>query len=118
MKKTFRFYKTDAGSWYIDLPEWTDGIEALQMVEGADTMLDTVSNYGRECYLELSDMPFEGADVLVLQESLQDSITGGIYLMPYYKGNEINHQMWLCGVTEFVFKALPEKIYVGYDGEN
>ena len=114
MKKVFRFYKTDKGSWYIDLPEWTDGIEALQMVEGADTMLDTVSNNADECYLELSDTPFEGADILLLQESLQDSITGGIYMMPYYKGTEINHPMWLCGVTEFVFNGLPEKIYVGY----
>ncbi|WP_343691922.1 DUF6717 family protein [Chitinophaga sp.] len=114
MKKIFRFYKTDKGSWYIDLPEWTDGIEALQMVEGADTMLDTVSNQARECYLELSDSPFENADVLLLRENLEASITGGIYLMPHYKGTEINQQMWLCGVTTFVFNGLPEKIYVGY----
>ncbi|WPQ60597.1 DUF6717 family protein [Chitinophaga sancti] len=114
MKKTFRFYKTEKGSWYIDLPEWTDGIEALQMVEGADTMLDTVSNQSDEVYLELSDEPFEGADVLHLTENLQDSITGGIYMMPFYKGTEINHPMWLCGVTAFVFKGLPPLIYVGY----
>jgi hypothetical protein len=114
MKETFRFYKTDAGSWFIDLPEWTDDIACLRMVEGADTMLDIVSNQTSEVSLVLSEHPFEGADVLQLTEDLRDGIGGGMYLMPTYKGSDIQHAMWLCEVTEFVFKGLPPQIYVGY----
>lgn len=113
-KQTFRFYKTDAGSWYIDLPEWKDDIAALQMVEGADTMLDIVSNHTNECILDLSDYPFEGADVILLTEDMRNSIGGGMYIMPTYKGAHIQQPMWLCEVTEFVFKGLPHEIYVGY----
>ncbi|MBW8683853.1 DUF6717 family protein [Chitinophaga rhizophila] len=111
MKSTFRFYKTSGNKWYIDLPGWTDDIAALEMVLGADTMLDKVSGYTNECYLELSDEPFEGADPIRLIENLQQSIGGGNYLMEYFKGQPVNQEMWLCEVTEYVFAGLPEVIY-------
>lgn len=112
MKQTFRFYKTADGNWYIDLPEWGGAIDDLQMVEGADTMLDKVSGYTNECYLEMSDEPFEAADRIKLVEDLTHSVGGGNYLMETYKGEEVNHAMWLCQVTVDVFHALPKAIYV------
>ena len=45
MEFTKRFYKTDEGRWYIDLPEWLDNdmpIEALEMIDGADLYVKTV----------------------------------------------------------------------------
>ncbi|MFL9485169.1 DUF6717 family protein [Chitinophagaceae bacterium LWZ2-11] len=116
MRRTFRFYKTETNKWYIDLPEWTEGTAALEMVEGADTMLDKVSNNTNECYLELSDEPFENADTVKLVEDLRDSVGGGNYIMENYKGVPINHAMWLCEVTEYVFNDLPKFIYIGYPG--
>lgn len=112
MRKTFRFYKTPENRWYIDLPDWQDDISALEMVLGADTMLDKVSGYTNECFLDLSDEPFEGADPIKLIENLQQSIGGGNYLMEAFKGVTVNQEMWLCEVTEYVFAGLPELIYV------
>lgn len=114
MKQTFRFYKTASGRWYIDLPEWTGSIDDLEMVEGADTMLDKVSGYTNECHLEMSDEHFEEADVIRLVTDLSDSIGGGDYIMESYKGDTVNHEMWLCAVTVEVFGGLPFEIYVGY----
>ena len=114
MKAIFRFYKTSENKWYIDLPEWGGDLAELEMVEGADTMLDIVSGNNNECFLELSNEPFEKADTLILMKNLSDSIGGGDYLMESYKGEEINHNLWLCGVTESVFGEIPEVIYVGY----
>lgn len=114
MKQTFRFYKTPENKWYIHLPEWTGSISALEMVEGADTMLDKASNDTNECFLDLNDEPFEGADLTRLTENLKDSVGGGYYFMETYKGETINHTIWLCEVTEFVFGHLPETIYIGY----
>lgn len=82
------------------------------MVLGADTMLDKASEYTNECFLELSDGPFEGADVAKLIENLQQSIGGGNYLMETFKGVTVNQEMWLCEVTEYVFAGLPQLIYV------
>lgn len=114
MKDTFRFYKTAEGKWYIDLPEWGGSIDDLQMVEGADTMLDRVSGYTDECYLEMSDEPLEGADRIKLVEDLTTSVGGGNYIMETYKGEQINHAMWLCQIAVEVFYALPIAIYVSY----
>ena len=118
MRATFRFYKTADKRWYIDYPAWKGSIADLEMVEGADTMLDKVSGYQNECFLELSDEPFEGADVIKLVKDRTASYGGGDYLMETYKGEMVNHTMWLCFVTEHVFGGLPNEIYVGYPLNN
>ncbi|SHM86111.1 DUF6717 family protein [Chitinophaga sp. CF418] len=112
MRHTFRFYKTLSNRWYIDLPGWEGGIGELEMVEGADTMLDKISGDGNECFIDMSDEPFEGSDTVKLVSDLRDSIGGGNYIMETYKGEPVNHPMWLCAVTEHVFADLPEAIYV------
>jgi hypothetical protein len=114
MKQTFKFYKTASNRWYIDLPSYTGSVEDLEMVQEADTMLDKVSGFTNECYLELSNDPFEGADVIKLVDDLSDSVGGGDYIMPRCKGEVINHKMWLCSVTLKVFGSLPTIMYVGY----
>ena len=57
MEFTERFYKTDEGRWYIDLPEWLDNdmpIEALEMIDGADLLLDKLSKYSNEVIINFS----------------------------------------------------------------
>ena len=57
MEFTKRFYKTDEGRWYIDLPEWLDNdmpIEALEMIDGADLLLDKLSKYSNEVIINFS----------------------------------------------------------------
>jgi hypothetical protein len=44
MRQILRFYRTTEDRWYIDLPEWKGSIADLEMIEGADTMLDKLSN--------------------------------------------------------------------------
>jgi len=114
MREKFRFYKADSGRWYIDLPGWNGSIDELEMVQGADTMLDRVSGYTNECILEMSDEAFEGADTIQLVSDLSDSVGGGDYIMKSYKGEDIEHHMWLCAVTVQVFGILPAVIYVAF----
>ncbi|MET3500543.1 hypothetical protein ABIC45_002134 [Mucilaginibacter rubeus] len=58
---TYKFIKEDNGRWYIDLPDW-QGVKAdLEMVEGADTMLDYVGEGSNEVKLLLAEEPFEGS---------------------------------------------------------
>lgn len=112
MKQTFRFYKTTAKRWYIDLPEWEGSIDELEMIQGADTMLDMVSNNTVECHLTISEEPFDGADEIRLVTDLSDSVGGADYFMERYQDNIVNQNMWLCLVTVYVFNALPPLIYV------
>jgi hypothetical protein len=59
-----RFYKTPEGTWYIDLPDWTGSKAELQMVAGADTLLDEISDGKDEVTLEVSISPQPGFDII------------------------------------------------------
>lgn len=107
----YTFIKEDTGRWYIDLPEWPGSKAELEMVEGADTMLDYVGQGNNRVELLLSETPFDGASVLKLTKDLSDDIGGGMYLLASYNSNVLNQEMWLCQVTEYVFGHLPQAIY-------
>lgn len=112
MTGTFRFYKDQKNAWYVDLPDWNGSKAELEMVQGADTMLDKVSGNTVEVTLKMSDQTFDGAELLILQcARTTDAGGGGDYLLERYQAEEINYKLWLCEVVEWVFKDLPETIY-------
>jgi hypothetical protein len=118
MRSTFKFYKTTGGQWFIDLPSWKGDPAELQMVEGADTMLDTISANGDACVIEMSDENMDGAEVLTLIHAREPNLGGGgDYLLEKYGGTMIQHKLWLCAVTEFVFGHLPQKIWFRGKGD-
>lgn len=111
---TYRFIKEGA-NWYIDLPEYIEngGNKGdLQMVEGADTMLDIISAGNDDVSLILDRAPFAGSDELTLIERCDPIVGGGYYNLQIFEGKEFNQKMWLCAVTEYVFGDLPEQIFI------
>jgi len=112
--KQHRFYREGTG-WYIDLPEYLaqGGSKGdLAMVAGADTMLDIVAGREASVTIQMDEQPFDGADELVLTQLCDPVMGGGYYLMKEFEGRNVSQNMWLCGVTEFVFGSMPEQIYV------
>ena len=126
--KTLSFYK-EAGIWYADLPAFLEaglGTKAnLMMVDGADTFLDLVSNNQGKSTLKLSTEEFEDADAKLtkirigMNKGLLDNIGhalvdyGAYYHVDSFKSETINHQLWLCPVTEYVFEGgYPETIFI------
>jgi len=123
-----RFYK-ERDIWYIELPEFLEeglGSKAnLMMVDGADTLLDILSNNSSEVILEFSQLPFVGwttwleLDKTGKNQKLLDQVGHApVDNGAYYKTNLINNvkttqSVWLCPVTEYVFDDYyPENIYV------
>lgn len=107
--RRYRFYKTDSNNWFIDLPEWEGSLLDLIMVEGADTMLDILADGKDDIFIDLSDKPFDGADVLTKDDEDRD---GAYYIVTELNGVVYNMEIWLCEVTKFVFGGLPDKIYI------
>jgi hypothetical protein len=107
-----RFYKEKDGKWYVDLPEWTGSKSELQMVGGADTMLDIIAEDDNEVYLQLSTEKSEGFDILQFMHLATDYENGAFYHMPEYNGFKFDLKIWLCDVTLFVFKEFPKSIYI------
>lgn len=112
MVQDFRFYKELDGRWYVEIPEWKGPKEDLEMVQGADSMLELISGDAKECYLTFADVPFEGAEVLVLEHVREPNLGGGgDYFLHKYEGETTLLRLWLCEVTNYVFKGLPEQIF-------
>ena len=99
-----RFYK-EKDQWYADIPQYPGPVEDLQMVFGADTLLDILSSGKDEITLRIS-LEDKLGDTLHRTE-IMDNIEGGGAL---YKHIHVD-QLWLCPVMEFVFGGYPETIY-------
>ena len=109
MLKILKFIKEGSGRWYVELPDYPGPKGDLQMVAGADTMLDIIAQGRNECVLTVSDVQFNGAEVLKLLTGYHEE--HGDYILESYKGKRIDHKMWLCPVVTYVFGILPEFIY-------
>lgn len=111
--KKYKFYK-ELDKWFIDLPEWIEkgnDISELEMVAGADKMLDIFSKGNNEVYLEIDENYFPDSDVLIFIKP-NFLYGGGYYFMEMLEGEIIIQAMWLCSVTDFVFGKLPKEIYI------
>jgi hypothetical protein len=100
--KNYTFNKEE-GLWYIDLPEWQGTKGALQMVAGADTLLDNLSNNGTIITVAIST-DNKPTGFTTLKKMFHTPPNGAMYhkgLMP----------VWLCDVTKFVFGNFPKQIH-------
>lgn len=105
--RNFRFQKDINGRWFIVLPEWEGEHDELEMVMGADTMLDIIAQGNDDVHLTLSIEPFENYDyILTLKEEIYE---GGTYDL---KGRYVSFEIWLCHVTKFVFGEMPKTLYI------
>jgi hypothetical protein len=113
--RTFKFYKTEVGRWYVDLPEWEGSVDELEMVAGADLFLEILSDGEQTVNVILSTVEFEGADILEFKElgriESWELGEGAWYEMIGYMGIDYELTMWLCDVTKFVFDEFPKNIY-------
>lgn len=110
--KKLKFYKEYDGRWYIDLPNWLGNKEDLEMVCGADTMLDYIADSMDYVNLGVSEAYFDGSDELKYIGLADDLGNGAYYRLDTYKGISIELDMWLCDVTKFVFGYFPSSIYI------
>jgi|ERR1035437_452261 hypothetical protein len=111
MLKKLCFEKDTNNNWYIVLSEWVGSHNELQMVAGADTMLDYLSEKKNRIELEISTSYFIGADKLVFVREALELENGAIYYLDSFQNNKIDIEIWLCDVTKFVLEYFPITIY-------
>lgn len=99
-------------SWYAILPDYKGDFEDCQMVSGADTWLEMLSEGCPKVQLEISDEPIENSELIVRVHHIpKQPERGATYVAFSFRGQPLVHEMWLCQVTLHVFKTYPEKIY-------
>lgn len=107
MTITLKFEKDSSSRWYVVLPDWEGKHSDLEMVCGADTMLDIEAQGESEVYLTLSngELPKYKSTLKLIREEFD----GGTYLFV----SEFNSfEVWLCFVTKHVFNEIPKLIYI------
>lgn len=100
-------FKKEKQKWYIDLPEWTGSKEDLEMVAGADKVLDYLSNKGETVETVVSEEPIEDSIVLTKKWDIYGGADYDVDNCPNV------YNAWLCKVTKFVYDGnLPEKLFI------
>ena len=102
---TIAFENDGIQGWFAVIPSWPGPRAALAMVDGADTFLDSLSEGNPQVTLDLSLNRQNGWHELKRLIPHPDGDGA------YYVDVATNHRMWLCGVTEFVFGSMPERIW-------
>lgn len=97
--------------WYIDLPEWMGPRANLEMVMGADVMLDVLSEGQERINVTFSNF----ASTEFEAELKLTHLSNGDYAVSDLTNQytSVPEQIWLCGVTQFVFQSdYPQEIYL------
>lgn len=110
--RLLKFYKEPVSNeWFVDLPEWTGSKEDLEMIFGADNMLDMLAEGESEVILTVSEYHFIGAERILLNRLATDIGSGAYYRIETYKGVVLNHEFWLCDIMLFVFNRFPQTLF-------
>ena len=111
MIQKLKFYRETTGRWYVDLPEWEGSKEDLEMVLGADDLMNLLAQGDDVIYAQIADGEFPGSVQMVMFEMGSIDMGGAWYLVPSISGIDFNLRLWLCDVTKFVFGYFPENIW-------
>ena len=103
MIKTISFFKQD-NLWYADVPNRT--LEENEMVEGADVLLDFLSNNHDRITLTVSTTAL--STYLLHLKMIEHNNIGATYML----GNDPEDTVWLCNVTHDVLEEHPEELYI------
>ena len=110
--KTLDFEKTTEGRWYVVLPEWTGTKADLEMVMGADMMLDIYAQGEDKVSLSASESEAPGYDILGIIEVCSTVTGGAYYQIGKINGIDYDFKVWLCDVTKFVFGDFPDTLFL------
>lgn len=114
MKRIFKFNREvddfDVWRWYVELPEWEGSKADLEMVAGADGMLECLRGKDETSVeVVVSEKVFRSPDLYLfkvddLGNYYADDLSGKFF-------PETLH-IWLCEVTLFVFGYYPTYLYL------
>lgn len=121
--RKYRFYKvscpiTGERKWFIDLKWFPFNKAWLEMVAGADELLDKLAGEDKEVTLQIDTYPIPFYDGKLVKyknvEGMDLLLSGRFYQGESgFDNGDATYQevIWLCPVTVWVFLKYPEKIY-------
>ncbi len=120
-KMTLTFELEKNNNWYVVLPFWPFAHRHLQMVAGADDLLDVLlKKYGEEgerrvtltFYIGENFNGLEMTDNHLLYRCRKSSVSNGTFYDRLTPINDYPLKMWLCQVALFVCHKYPQAIAI------
>jgi hypothetical protein len=111
--KNLSFEKDPDNRWYVILPEWKEDRAALEMVAGADTLLDIIAQGRDLVHLNICTSDFSTAVYHLTKLEETDDVGGAIYEAKNIHIESMTpFNLWLCDVTRFVYGGeMPQNLY-------
>ena len=97
--------------WYADIPNWPLDPAHLQMVAGADNLLDEMANGLKRITIKISQ--YKKCPIILDDDIALLSIVSKSNFAGTYEVEECNYKtqnVWLCPVINFVFGRVPNYI--------
>lgn len=111
------FTKESNGRWYVDFQNWPLSHDNLEMVAGADDLLDILNNGTNHVSLQVYTKRPKEYDIEL--KKVHSALTKGAFytletpLNGWEKSNSVRRkQLWLCPVTLTVLGQYPQQIYL------
>jgi hypothetical protein len=93
--------------WYIDLPEWEGSKAELEMVAGADDLLDYIAQDKTDVSLVVSEYSIDNNDIIL--SKIKDLENGADYKVDNCSAVD---KLWLCDVTKYVYGYMPNYLFI------
>lgn len=106
--KKLNFIK-EYNKWFIDLPEWTGEKDDLEMVCGADDLLEYLSNGNEKISLNIKLNYFENYRYKLEYKYSENE---GAWYSVENRDYEHIIDIWICKVTEYVFGYFPKQFFI------
>lgn len=110
------FTKESNGRWYVDFQNWPLSHDNLEMVAGADDLLDILNNGTNHVSLQVYTKRPKDYDIEL--KKVHSALTKGAFytvetpLNGWEKSNSVRRkQLWLCPVTLTVLGQYPQQIF-------
>lgn len=102
-------FKKLSNRWFIDIP-YEGSIEDLEMVAGADKLLDAISYNNDTIKVKVYDKLIANA---ISCTKIDETDFGATYMIDAWDNMDCNYSgtIWLCNVTKIVLGEFPENIY-------
>ena len=101
------FEKWEDGRWFVVLPDYDGPQEDLEMVDGADKLLDVLTTDGLYVNLRIS-LEYD-SDMYHLHLVKHDELGGTYEVMNH--GRFLHKDIWLCNVVHDIIGEHPEDIW-------
>jgi hypothetical protein len=109
MKTVMSFNKLSSNRWYANIDDYPGDFEDLEMVMGADELLDRLSC--GEDFVKVSiiadEIPSYPPNIKLTK--YKEDETGAYYIQDFYDDIQ---SVYICNVTKFVLGYFPDTIYL------